>query len=135
VIRRVLADMFGRPTRFSKNFSLASMSTPPASALGLMRGVGLPLRFRKHFLRGRVNGKAVARKGMTEIIRLKFLRWWDALLLQLFLAIGTRMFGCIAISHRGDGKEIRAIHFAINQREFNISIRNFVERLESVVFR
>src|SRR6266404_4979541 len=71
---------------------------------------------------------------MTEIIRLKFLRWWDALLLQLFLAIGTRMFGCIAISHRGDGKEIRAIHFAINQREFNISIRNFVERLEAAYF-
>jgi hypothetical protein len=66
----------------------------------------------------------------AEIIRLKFLWWWDAVLLRLLLMIGTRMFGCVAVSHGGDGTEIRAIHFAINQREFNISIRNFVERLD-----
>jgi hypothetical protein len=77
-----------------------------------------------------VYGKAVARKGMIEKIRLKFLNWWDELLFLWLIMIGTRLFGCIAISHGEDGKKPRAIHFAISQRDFNISIRNFVERLD-----
>jgi hypothetical protein len=67
----------------------------------------------------------------AEMIRRKFIRLWDTFLLKLFLTIGTRMFGCVAISAPGGLKRIKAIHFAVNQREFNISIRTFVERLDS----
>ena len=66
----------------------------------------------------------------AEIIRFKFMQWWDAFLLQLLLRIGTRLFGCVAISRRGDGKRVAAIHFAVSQREFNISVRTLVERLD-----
>jgi hypothetical protein len=63
---------------------------------------------------------------MNAEIRFKFLRMWDAFLLKIFLTIGTRMFGCVAVS-APDRKKVRAIHFAINQRELNISMRTFVE--------
>ncbi len=69
-----------------------------------------------------------------QTIRLKLLRCcdasWDALLFRLFVTIGTKMFGCVAISHGPDGNKVRAIHFSVNQREFNCSIRRFVERLD-----
>jgi hypothetical protein len=71
---------------------------------------------------------------MIKLLRLKLVRCyeasWDGLLFRLFVTIGTKMFGCIAMSHGPDGNQVRAIHFAINQREFNISIRRFVERLD-----
>jgi hypothetical protein len=82
--------------------------------------------------RERLNRHNRAHPLMIEIIRL-ILRWWDALLLRLLLAIGTRIFGCIAISRRGEKNQVRAIHFAINQRELNISMRTFVERLDGSV--
>jgi hypothetical protein len=67
---------------------------------------------------------------MIEKLRLKILNWWDELLFLWLIMIGTRLFGCIAISHADDGRKPRAIHFAINQREFNCSVRRFVERLD-----
>jgi hypothetical protein len=65
-----------------------------------------------------------------ERISLKLVDCWELLLLKLFVAIGKRKFGCVAIWAPGAGKTVKAIHFAINQREFNISIRTFVERLD-----
>jgi hypothetical protein len=64
-------------------------------------------------------------------IRLKLIGCWDRFLLKLFLTIGTRMFGYIAASSQGAGKQVKAIHFAINEREFNISVRTFIDRLDS----
>ena len=64
-------------------------------------------------------------------IRLKLIRCWDRFLLKLFLIIGTRMFGYMAASAPGDGNQVKAIHFAVNEREFNISVRTFVDRLDS----
>jgi hypothetical protein len=63
-------------------------------------------------------------------IRLKFIRWWDTFLLKLFLTLGTRMFGYVATS-TPDGKQLKAIHFAVSEREFNISVRTFVDLLDS----
>jgi hypothetical protein len=37
----------------------------------------------------------------------------------------------VATSAPGAGKQVKAIHFAINEREFNISVRTFVDRLDS----
>jgi hypothetical protein len=91
-------------------------------------GVGVPIS-KGIPARGRVNGKAVARKGMIDKLRLKLLNWWNELLFLWLIMVGTRLFGCVAISRGEDGNP-RAIHFAINQRELNISIRNFVERLD-----
>ena len=80
--------------------------------------------------RERLNHHNCARPLMNaEIIRLKFLCWWDAFLLRLFLAIGTRIFGCVAVS-APDRKRVRTIHLAISQRELNISMGRFVERLD-----
>jgi hypothetical protein len=64
-------------------------------------------------------------------IRLKFIRCWDAFLLKLFLTIGTRMFGYVATPAPEDRKQLKAIHFAVNEREFNISVRTFVDWLDS----
>jgi hypothetical protein len=64
-------------------------------------------------------------------IRLKFTRCWDRFLLKLFLTIGTRMFGYIVTSAPEHGKRLKAVHFAVNEREFNISVRTFVDRLDS----
>ena len=55
-------------------------------------------------------------------IRLKLIHCWDRFLLQLFLTIGTRMFGYVAASGPEDGNQVKAIHFAVNEREFNISV-------------
>jgi hypothetical protein len=64
-------------------------------------------------------------------IRLKLISYWDRFLLKLFLSIGTRMFGYVAASAPGDGNQVKAIRFANNEREFNISVRTFVDRLDS----
>jgi len=66
----------------------------------------------------------------AQHIRLKFIRSWDMFLLKLFLALGTRRFGFVATS-APDGKQLKAIHFAVSAREFNISVRTFVEWLDS----
>lgn len=79
------------------------------------------------------DGKPSRERGMentVQHIRLKFIGWWDAFLLELFLIIGTRMFGYVATSSP-DGKHLKAIHFAVNAREFNISVRTFVDLLDS----
>jgi hypothetical protein len=68
---------------------------------------------------------------MVMSIRLKFIRCWDTFLLKLFLTIGTRMFGYVATSPSKDRKQLNAIHFAVNEREFNISVRTFVDWLDS----
>lgn len=65
----------------------------------------------------------------AEKIRLKFLNWWKGLLFLWLIMIGTRLFGCIAISRGEDGNP-RAIHFALDRRAFNISIRSFVDQLD-----
>jgi hypothetical protein len=62
-------------------------------------------------------------------LRLKLIRGWDAFRLKIFLTICTRMFGCVAVS-APDKKRVRAIHFAVNQRELNLSVRDYVERLD-----
>jgi len=54
---------------------------------------------------------------MVMRIHLKFIRYWDAFLLKLFLAIGTHMFGYVATSASKDRKQLKAIHFAVNERE------------------
>jgi hypothetical protein len=41
------------------------------------------------------------------------------------------MFGYLAASAPGDSNQVKAIHFAVNEREFNISVRTFVDRLDS----
>jgi hypothetical protein len=64
-------------------------------------------------------------------IRLKLIRCWDTFLLKVFLTIGTRMFGYVAASAPEDGNQVKSIHFAVNEREFNISVRTFVDRLDS----
>jgi hypothetical protein len=66
----------------------------------------------------------------AQKIRLKFIRSWNIFLLKLFLTLGTRMFGYVATS-APDGKQLKAIHFAVSPREFNISVRTFVELLDS----
>jgi hypothetical protein len=66
----------------------------------------------------------------AQHIRLKFIRCWDTFLLKLFLTLGTRRFGYVATSAPG-GKQLKAIHFAVSEREFNISVRTFVDLLES----
>jgi hypothetical protein len=63
-------------------------------------------------------------------IRLKFTRCWDRFLLKLFLTIGTRMFGYIVTSAPEHGKRLKAVHFAVNEREFNISVRTIVDWLD-----
>jgi hypothetical protein len=68
---------------------------------------------------------------MVMRIHLKLIHCWDRFLLKLFLTIGTRMFGYMAASASGDGNQVKAIHFAVNEREFNISVRTFVDRLDS----
>jgi hypothetical protein len=69
---------------------------------------------------------------IAEIIRLKLANWYDAFLLKIFLTIGTRVFRCVAVS-APDGKRVKAIHFAVSQRELNISMRTFVQRLDGFV--
>jgi hypothetical protein len=69
-------------------------------------------------------------ENIKQHIRLKFIRWWDAFLLKLFLTLGTRMFGYVATS-TPDGRHLKAIHFAVSAREFNISVRTFVDLLDS----
>jgi hypothetical protein len=66
----------------------------------------------------------------AQHIRLKFIRCWDTFLLKLFLTLGTRMFGYVATSAPG-GKPFKPIHFAVSEREFNISVRTFVDLLDS----
>lgn len=66
----------------------------------------------------------------AQHIRLKFIRCWDTFLLKLFLTLGTRMFGYVTTS-APDGKQLKAIHFAVSAREFNISVRTFVDLLDS----
>ena len=68
---------------------------------------------------------------MLMRIRLKFIRCWDRFLLKLFLTIGTRMFGYIVTSEPEHGKRLKAVHFAVNEREFNISVRTIVDWLDS----
>jgi len=78
----------------------------------------------------RLNHHNCARPLMnSEIIRLKLANWYDAFLLKIFLTIGARVFRCVAVS-APDGKGVKAIHFAVSQRELNISMRIFVERLD-----
>jgi hypothetical protein len=66
---------------------------------------------------------------MNAEIMLKLAHWRDAFLLRIFLTIGARVFRCVAVS-APDGKTVKAIHFAVSQRELNISVRTFVERLD-----
>jgi hypothetical protein len=68
---------------------------------------------------------------MVMHIRLKFIRCRDRFLLKLFLTIGTRMFGYIVTSAPEHGKRLKAVHFAVNEREFNISVRTIVDWLDS----
>jgi hypothetical protein len=41
------------------------------------------------------------------------------------------MFGYIVTSVPEHGKQLKAVHFAVNEREFNISVRTIVDWLDS----
>jgi hypothetical protein len=41
------------------------------------------------------------------------------------------MFGYIVTSAPDHGKQLKAVHFAVNEREFNISVRTIVDWLDS----
>jgi len=41
------------------------------------------------------------------------------------------MFGYVTTSAAEDRKQLKAIHFAVNEREFNISVRTFVDFRDS----
>lgn len=56
-------------------------------------------------------------------------KWVQQATIKLFLLLGTRMFNFIQTYCDEQGRT-RAIHFAMSQRDFNISVRTQVELLD-----
>jgi|CZKQ01.1.fsa_nt_gi hypothetical protein len=64
-------------------------------------------------------------------IQLKLIYWWDTLLLKLFVTIGARLFGYARIWAPKNRRNVRAVHFAVTQHDMNISVRTYVDWLDS----
>jgi hypothetical protein len=58
-------------------------------------------------------------------------RKYYAVLLQLFLRLGTKLFN-VVVTYAPDGREtITVIHFAMRERDLNCSVRGLVDGLDA----
>jgi hypothetical protein len=53
----------------------------------------------------------------------------DSILMWMFLYAGTKLFSVLTF-HSSSDDEVGAVHFALNERELNVSMRTYVEELD-----
>jgi hypothetical protein len=73
-------------------------------------------------------------RGMESVkqhIRLKLIYWWELLLLKMFVMIGAQLFGYARIWAPEHRNNVKAVHFAVSERDFDISVRTYVDWLDS----
>lgn len=55
-------------------------------------------------------------------------RWYHDVVVSAFLWLGTRIYSTVLA--KPEDNEVKAVHFAENERELNISMRDYVDELD-----